>query len=109
MLRHRAMLASVDRGSVPLMVYVYTAFSEATVDGLWHVLAPRSFAAVMAINASLLVLMLVTTAFLCAAACLFARRRNYDRGLRLEKEPGQRDPDGQCPVPVQRRGWSCCL
>jgi solute carrier family 10 (sodium/bile acid cotransporter), member 7 len=61
--RHRAMLACVDRGSVLLMVY--TVFSAATVHGLWHELTPGSFATLVAFDASLLMLMLATTA-LCA-------------------------------------------
>ena len=60
-LRHRALLASVDRGSVLLMVY--TVFSEATVHGLWHELTPISFATLAAIDAALLALMLATTTF----------------------------------------------
>jgi len=69
-LRHRALLSSVDRGSVLLMVY--TVFSEATVHGLWHELTPPSFAALAAIDAALLVLMLATTAF-CARRFGFSR------------------------------------
>jgi sodium/bile acid cotransporter 7 len=59
--RHRVLLGTVDRGSVLLMVY--TVFSEATVHGLGRALTPGSFATLVAINASLLVLMLATTAF----------------------------------------------
>jgi solute carrier family 10 (sodium/bile acid cotransporter), member 7 len=65
--RHRAMLACVDRGSVLLMVY--TVFSSATVQGLWHQLTPGSFATLVAFDASLLVLMLAT----CARRLGFSR------------------------------------
>jgi solute carrier family 10 (sodium/bile acid cotransporter), member 7 len=68
--RHRAMLACADRGSVLLMVY--TVFSSATVQGLWHQLTPGSFATLVAFDASLLVLMLATTAF-CARRLGFSR------------------------------------
>jgi solute carrier family 10 (sodium/bile acid cotransporter), member 7 len=58
-LRHRVVLSCVDRGSVLLMVY--TVFSAATVNGLWHALTPGSFAALVAVNTVLLALMLATT------------------------------------------------
>jgi solute carrier family 10 (sodium/bile acid cotransporter), member 7 len=67
--RHRS-LSYVDQGSVLLMVY--TVFSTATVQGLWHELTPASFAALTAINAALLALMLATTAF-CARRLGFSR------------------------------------
>lgn len=69
-LRHRAVLASVDRGSVLLMVY--TVFSEATVHGLWHEVTPVSFAMLAGIDAALLGLMIATTAF-------SARRLGFSR------------------------------
>jgi sodium/bile acid cotransporter 7 len=68
--RHRTVLSMVDRGSVLLMVY--TVFSEATVNGLWHGLPLQSFAMLIAIDAALLVLMLATTAF-------SARRLGFSR------------------------------
>jgi solute carrier family 10 (sodium/bile acid cotransporter), member 7 len=58
--QHRKMLGLVDRGSVLLMVY--TVFSAATIGGIWHELAPRSFALVVAIDGALLALMLAFTA-----------------------------------------------
>jgi sodium/bile acid cotransporter 7 len=58
--RHRRMLGLVDRGSVLLMVY--TVFSAATVGDIWHQLAPRPFAMIVAVDGMLLVLMLATTA-----------------------------------------------
>jgi solute carrier family 10 (sodium/bile acid cotransporter), member 7 len=67
---HRVLLGMVDRGSVLLMVY--TVFSEATVNGLWHALTLGSLATAVIINASLLVLMLATTAF-------SARRLGFSR------------------------------
>jgi solute carrier family 10 (sodium/bile acid cotransporter), member 7 len=69
-LRHRAILGCVDRGSVLLMVY--TVFSAATIDGLWHALTAGSFAALVVVNAGLLSLMLASTAF-------SARRLGFSR------------------------------
>ena len=60
--RHGKVLGLVDRGSVLLMVY--TVFSAATVDGVWHLLMPRAFATLVAVDVALLTLMLITTALL---------------------------------------------
>src|SRR5271155_5656230 len=68
--RRRKMLGLVDRGSVLLMVY--TVFSAATVNGLWHQLAQGRFALLVAVSAALLALMLAFTA-------LAARRRGFAR------------------------------
>jgi sodium/bile acid cotransporter 7 len=59
-----------DRGSVLLMVY--TAFSAATVGGIWHQLTPGVFAILAAVDAALLALML-------AATTLIARRLRFSR------------------------------
>jgi sodium/bile acid cotransporter 7 len=59
--RRRKMLGLVDRGSVLLMVY--TVFSAATVNGIWHQLALGSFALLVAVNAALLGMMLAATTF----------------------------------------------
>ena len=68
--RHRKVLGMVDRGSVLLMVY--TAFSAATVGGIWHQLTPGVFAILGAVDAALLALML-------AATTLIARRLGFSR------------------------------
>ena len=68
--RHRRTLGLVDRGSVLLMVY--TVFSAATVNGIWHQLTLGPFAVLVAINAVLLGVMLMTTA-------LGARRLGFSR------------------------------
>ncbi len=68
--RRRQLLGLVDRGSVLLMVY--TVFSAATVNGLWHQLAPERLAVLVALDAALLALMLAVTA-------LAARRLGFSR------------------------------
>jgi sodium/bile acid cotransporter 7 len=57
--RRRKLLTFVDRGSV-LMV-VYTAFSAAVVDGLWHRLAPADIAMLIAACLVLLAVVLAAT------------------------------------------------
>jgi solute carrier family 10 (sodium/bile acid cotransporter), member 7 len=56
----RKMLGFVDRGSVLLMVY--TVFSAATVNGIWHQLTPGPFALLVVVDGALLALMLAFTA-----------------------------------------------
>lgn len=68
--RHGRMLSLVDRGSVLLMVY--TAFSAATVSGVWRQLAPGPFALMIATDAALLGVMLALTG-------LGARRLGFSR------------------------------
>jgi solute carrier family 10 (sodium/bile acid cotransporter), member 7 len=68
--RRRKMLGLVDRGSVLLMVY--SVFSAATMNGLWHQLALERFALLVAVSATLLTLMLACTA-------LAARRLGFSR------------------------------
>ena len=93
--RHRKVLGMADRGSVLLMVY--TVFSAATVGGIWHQLTPGLFAILAAVDAALLALMLAALPS-SPAGWVFARRRDRDRVLRLEKEPRQRHPDGERAV-----------
>lgn len=57
--RHRRILSFSDRGAILLVVY--TAFSGAVMSGIWHQLAPRDLATVLAVNALLLGLVLCLT------------------------------------------------
>jgi sodium/bile acid cotransporter 7 len=60
-LRHKKLLALVDRGSI-LMV-VYGAFSEAIIHGLWHQLTPDAMIIMVLINMALLAFVLCATAW----------------------------------------------
>ncbi|HET6389548.1 bile acid:sodium symporter family protein [Hyphomicrobium sp.] len=68
--RNKAMLISIDRASILLMVY--SAFSEAVVGGLWHRFGPADFSIIIAADIILLALVLVATTQL-------ARRAGFSR------------------------------
>lgn len=55
--RHKAVLKYVDQGSILLVVY--TAFSEAVGEGLWHTLSVETLIALALVNLLLLALVLV--------------------------------------------------
>ncbi|MGW6293759.1 bile acid:sodium symporter family protein [Streptomyces sp. NPDC055058] len=57
--RHRRVLGPVDRGSILLVVY--TAFSAGTVQGTWQQVSPVRLGALLAVEAVLLAVMLLTT------------------------------------------------
>jgi sodium/bile acid cotransporter 7 len=59
-MQRRKALGWVDRGSVLLVVY--TVFSSATLNGIWHQLALGPLAVLFAVSAALLALMLAITA-----------------------------------------------
>jgi sodium/bile acid cotransporter 7 len=59
---HKNLLRFVDQGSILLVVY--TAFSEAVTEGLWHKVPPWSLAAVLVLCCLLLAMALAATAWL---------------------------------------------
>jgi sodium/bile acid cotransporter 7 len=59
--KNKAILTLSDRGSIVLAVY--TAFSAAVVEGLWHKVSIWALAAVIGVNAILLVAVMAITAF----------------------------------------------
>lgn len=59
--RHRRLLGFTDRGSILLVVY--SAFSEAVVQGLWHVVPVQTLGLIVAANAVLLGIVLLATRF----------------------------------------------
>jgi sodium/bile acid cotransporter 7 len=68
--RHRAVVGLVDRGSILLVVY--TAFSAAIVEGLWHRLSFGDLVVVTALDALILFFALVVTT-ICARRLGFGR------------------------------------
>lgn len=68
--RHKAALGTIDRSSILLVVY--TAFSEAVIQGLWQQIPLRALLGLVAVCAVLLALALVTTTFA-------ARRLGFDK------------------------------
>ena len=60
--RHESVAGGVDRGSILLIVY--SAFSEAVVEGLWHQVSPSALAGLFVADGILLAAALITTALL---------------------------------------------
>ncbi|MGW3679478.1 bile acid:sodium symporter family protein [Streptomyces prasinus] len=58
-LRHRKALGFVDRGSILLVVY--TAFGQGTVEGVWQRVSPARLGGLLAVEAVLLAVMLLLT------------------------------------------------
>lgn len=59
--RRKAITSKIDRGVIVLIVY--SSFSDATAEGLWHQYSWQTIAAVMALAAVLLFAILATTTF----------------------------------------------
>jgi sodium/bile acid cotransporter 7 len=59
--RNRRLLAFTDRGSI--LIVVYTAFSEAVVQGIWHRLPPSMLGLVLLVDAGLLAAVLLVTRY----------------------------------------------
>ncbi len=68
--RHKTIVGLVDRGSI-LMV-VYSAFSDAVINGIWHQLTPLATGIMVAINVVLLVFVLTMTTWV-------SRRLQFNR------------------------------
>jgi sodium/bile acid cotransporter 7 len=68
--RHRTTLGAIDRGSVLLVVY--TAFSEAVIQGLWQQVSVRALIGLVVVCGVLLALAILITTQL-------ARRLGFDR------------------------------
>jgi solute carrier family 10 (sodium/bile acid cotransporter), member 7 len=68
--RHKAVLGSVDRSSILLVVY--TAFSEAVIQGLWQQIPLRALLGLLVVCAVLLAIALLTTT-------IAARRLGFDK------------------------------
>jgi sodium/bile acid cotransporter 7 len=58
---NKKLLSITDRGSILLIVYA--AFSESVVEGIWHKFPPISLVVLIAVNALLLGIVLLATAF----------------------------------------------
>jgi sodium/bile acid cotransporter 7 len=67
---HKGILKYVDQSSILLVVY--TAFSEAVGEGLWHQIPLRALGGLLVVNAVLLAVALLLTAFV-------AKRGNFSR------------------------------
>ena len=59
--RHHLVTNIFDRGSI--LVIVYSAFSEGSAAGVWHLVSPASLCAVLALDCAMLGLVILTTMF----------------------------------------------
>ncbi len=59
--RNRRLLSFTDRGSI--LIVVYTAFSEAVVQGIWHKLPPSMLGLLLLVDAGLLAAVLLLTRY----------------------------------------------
>jgi sodium/bile acid cotransporter 7 len=59
--RHHLVTNAFDRGSI--LVIVYSAFSEGTAAGVWHLVSPASLGAVLALDMVMLAGVIMTTMF----------------------------------------------
>ena len=59
--RHHLVTNIFDRGSI--LVIVYSAFSEGSAAGIWHLVSPASLCAVLALDCAMLGLVILTTSF----------------------------------------------
>ena len=59
--RHHLVTNIFDRGSI--LVIVYSAFSEGSAAGVWHLVSPASLCAVLALDCAMLGLVIMTTMF----------------------------------------------
>ena len=72
--RHKAVLGMVDRGSILLVVY--TAFSAAVVEGLWHQVSVEALGLLLVLCSALLAIALVATS-------QFGKRLHFSREDRI--------------------------
>jgi sodium/bile acid cotransporter 7 len=63
--RHRQILSTTDRGSI--LLAVYTAFSAAVVEGIWHKLAVPQMLMIVVVAITLLALVMVIVYLFCGS------------------------------------------
>ena len=94
--RHRKLINLTDRSSILLVVY--TAFSAAVVEGIWHRIDGWSLLTILVMSLVLLTVVLVINTY--AARWLgFNTADGSPSFSAARKEPGERHPDGQRAVP----------
>jgi hypothetical protein len=78
---------------------VYSAFSEAVVNGIWHKVGVGSLLFIVVVSLVLLAIVIAINVFV-ARKCGFNKADEITIVfLRFEKEPGKRHPDGQHSLP----------
>ena len=100
--RNKPVLRYVDQGSILLVVY--TAFSAAVIQGLWHEVPWLALLGLTVACCVILALALVLTTVLARRLGFSKGRRDHHRLLRFEEEPGHRRAHGQGAVRHQCGG-----
>ena len=102
--KNRRLIKITDQSSILLVVY--TAFSEAVLEGIWSRVSLGTLLVIGIVSFVLLAVVLVFTTY-SARARLQQGRRNHHRLLRLEEKPRQRYPDGEHPLSARQRRHPC--
>lgn len=94
--RNKKWIAKTDQTSILLVVY--TAFSEAVVNGIWHKVGWGSLLFIVVVSCVLLAIVIVVNVFM-------ARRLGFNKADEItivfvvRKESGKWHPDGKHSVP----------
>ncbi len=98
--RNKKWIAKTDQTSILLVVY--TAFSEAVVNGIWHKVGWGSLLFIVVVSCVLLAIVIVVNVFM-------ARRLGFNKADEItivfcgsKKESGKWHPDGKHSVPPHR-------
>lgn len=101
--RNKKWIAKTDQTSILLVVY--SAFSEAVVNGIWHKVGWGSLLFIVVVSLILLAIVIAINIFV-------ARKCGFNKADEItivfcgsKKKPGQRDPDGQYSVSDVSAGY----
>lgn len=94
-------IAKTDQTSILLVVY--SAFSEAVVNGIWHKVGWGSLLFIVVVSLILLAIVIAINVFV-ARKCGFNKADEITIVFCGSKKPGQRDPDGQYSFPTSVLG-----
>lgn len=94
--KHKKWIGKTDQTSILLVVY--SAFSEAVVNGIWHKVGLGSLLFIVVVSLVLLAIVIAVNVFV-ARRCGFNKADEITIVFCGSKEPGQRHSDGQYSLP----------
>ncbi len=94
--KHKKWIGKTDQTSILLVVY--SAFSEAVVNGIWHKVGLGSLLFIVVVSPVLLAIVIAVNVFV-ARRCGFNKADEITIVFCGSKEPGQRHSDGQYSLP----------
>lgn len=100
--RNKKWIAKTDQTSILLVVY--SAFSEAVVNGIWHKVGWGSLLFIVVVSLILLAIVIAINVFV-ARKCGFNKADEITIVFCGSKKPGQWDPDGQYSVSDVSAGY----